>query len=407
MLALENIEGGERAVEQTIRTITLGIAEPHPLGADTIARAAAFLGRARAEAEAAGYEVQTTRIATRPLLADMANEDDAAVLAYADRLQGDCDANEIGFLSLGLAPADDPAFPLERIALLPQVLIEREALNATVQLATVERGVRDAAALPAVLAMRELGGYSSGDANFRFAALACCEPGGPFFPQAYHLAPEWTVTVGMQTAGVLTRALEARVGDDEKPLKLARVTDTVRQALDAAARPVVELVARVAAEASFSFGGIDLSPAPMGGESIADAIEAVGLGEFGEPGTLAVAAAFTAGIKSMDLPVCGYCGLMLPVLEDATIGERCAEGDVSITSLLAYSAVCGTGLDTVPIPGETEPERVAALLLDVASLAVRLRKPLSARLFLVPDGVAGDMTNFASPYLTNTRILAV
>jgi hypothetical protein len=98
---------------------------------------------------------------------------------------------------------------------------------------------------------------------------------------------------------------------------------------------------------------------------------------------------------------------MLPVLEDETIGERCAEGAVTVMSLLAYSAVCGTGLDTVPLPGNTPPERLAALLLDVASLAERLRKPLSARLFLVPGGVAGDMTNFASPYLTNTRILGV
>lgn len=394
-------------MEQTIRTITIGIPEPHPLSEDTIARAAAFLGQARAEAEAAGYEVQTVRIATRPLLMDMAGADDAAVLRYADGLQSCCDTNEIGFLSLGPAPADDPAFSLARIALLPRILMGREALNATVQLATVERGVRDEAALPTALAMRELGGRSSGDANFRFAALACCEPGGPFFPQAFHLAPEWVVTVGMQTAGTLTQALEAQKGDEQPSLRLSIVTETIRQTLEATARPVVELTSRVTAGAGFTFGGIDLSPAPMGGESIADAIEAVGLGAFGEPGTLAVASAFTAGIKSTTLPVCGYCGLMLPVLEDATIGERCAEGDISVTSLLAYSAVCGTGLDTVPISHETEPERVAALLLDVASLAVRLRKPLSARLFLVPDGSAGDMTNFASPYLTNTRILAV
>jgi uncharacterized protein (UPF0210 family) len=141
--------------------------------------------------------------------------------------------------------------------------------------------------------------------------------------------------------------------------------------------------------------------------SIAGAIEAVGLGLFGEPGTLAVSAALTAAIKSVHLPTCGYCGLMLPVLEDQTIGERCATGALSVTSLLAYSAVCGTGLDTVPIPGETPVERVGALLADVASLAVRLNKPLSARLFLVPGAAAGDFTNFASPYLTNTRVLPV
>lgn len=393
-------------MEKTIRTITVGIPDQHPLGADTIARAAEFLGRAQAAAEAGGYEVQTLRISTRPLLVDMAGAENGEIVSYAERLQGYCEANALGFLSLGPVPADDPRFPLERIALLPQILAPHPALNATVQIATVAQGIRGDAALPVALAMRALGEFSSGDANFRFAALACCEPGGPFFPQAYHLAPEWTVSVGMQTAGVLTRAVRP-VDDDEQPRGLASVTREVRRALTETARPVVALVSRVAREAGYAFGGIDLSPAPMGGESIADALEAVGIGAFGAPGTLAAAAAFTTGIQSTGLPTCGYCGLMLPVLEDATLGERCAEGSVSISSLLAYSAVCGTGLDTVPIPGDTEPERVAALLLDVAALAVRLRKPLSARLFLVPHGVAGDMTNFASPYLTNSRILPV
>ncbi|MGZ3603087.1 MAG: DUF711 family protein, partial [Ktedonobacterales bacterium] len=147
--------------------------------------------------------------------------------------------------------------------------------------------------------------------------------------------------------------------------------------------------------------------APMGDDSIAAAFEAVGLGAFGGAGTLAIAAALTGAIKSSALPMCGYNGLMLPVLEDRVLGERSAEGRASITSLLAYSAVCGTGLDTIPIPGDTPPEEVAALLADVASLAARLRKPLSARLFLVPGGRAGEMTAFTSPYLTNTRILAL
>jgi len=61
----------------------------------------------------------------------------------------------------------------------------------------------------------------------------------------------------------------------------------------------------------------------------------------------------------------------------------------------------------VPLPGDAPVERVAALLMDVAGLAARLRKPLSARLFLVPGAQPGEMTRFDSPYLTNTRVLAL
>jgi uncharacterized protein (UPF0210 family) len=392
----------------TIRTITLGIADAHPLDAAALEQAAMFLQAARGAAEAAGYVVQTTRIATRPLLEDLAGEADAAVEEYAGWLQRMCQANRIDFCSIGPAPADDLTFPPERIALLPRILAPNAALSATVQLASLTHGVRFAAALPTALAMRELAQSDAGAANFRFAALACCEPGGPFFPQAYARGERWSVAVGLQSAGLVRRTIKQlaeRVGPGMATL--AGMEAAVTPALTAAAEPVVALVKQLASEAASAFGGIDLSPAPLGDESIADAIEAVGLGRFGEPGTLAVAAALTAALKRTPLPLCGYNGLMLPVLEDRTIGERCAQGDISVAALLAYSAVCGTGLDTVPIPGDTPPEHVAALLVDVASLAARLRKPLSARLFLVPGGAAGAMTHFASPYLINTRIMPV
>jgi len=43
---------------------------------------------------------------------------------------------------------------------------------------------------------------------------------------------------------------------------------------------------------------------------------------------------------------------MLPVMEDKRLAQRWAENTYGIDSVLAYSAVCGTGLDTVPLPGD-------------------------------------------------------
>jgi uncharacterized protein (UPF0210 family) len=95
---------------------------------------------------------------------------------------------------------------------------------------------------------------------------------------------------------------------------------------------------------------------------------------------------------------------MLPVLEDAVLGRRWEDGLVNTHQLLLYSAVCGTGLDTLPLAGDTPAESIAHLLLDVATLAVRLNKPLSARLFPVPGKHLGEHTAFSSPYLTNTVV---
>jgi hypothetical protein len=94
-------------------------------------------------------------------------------------------------------------------------------------------------------------------------------------------------------------------------------------------------------------------------------------------------------------------------LEDATLARRATEGVLTLKDLLLYSAVCGTGLDTIPLPGDITIEQMAAVLLDVAVLAQRLDKPLAARLMPIPGKKAGDMTNFDFEYFTNSRVLAV
>src|SRR2546426_9258936 len=52
---------------------------------------------------------------------------------------------------------------------------------------------------------------------------------------------------------------------------------------------------------------------------------------------------------------------MLPVLEDPVLARRASEGRYSVRDLLLYSTVCGTGLDVVPLPGDTAADRLAAL----------------------------------------------
>ena len=104
--------------------------------------------------------------------------------------------------------------------------------------------------------------------------------------------------------------------------------------------------------------------------------------------------------------VCGgFNGLMMPVLEDTTLAKSSAQGSFNLKDLLLFSAVCGTGLDTVPLPGDATPAQLTAVLLDVASLAVRLHKPLTARLMPIPGKKAGESTQFDFDYFVNGGIL--
>ncbi len=387
-----------------IRTITLGVADQHPLAPHIILGAAGVLQRASTRYAEAGYEVQTVRLSTRPIFDDLHDWSVGALIDYARELQHMLDDVGVGFCSLGTAQAARPDFPLERIELIADLLAPSSALNATVQLATTEYGVRAETALLAGRVMKRLAQETAeGFGNFRFAALACVEPGCPFFPTAYHAGPP-SLSLGLQGAGVVADALSAQRNGEITPLHLKTIGELVRTALIEQASPVVSLGQGLASEYGLAFGGVDLSPAPMGDDSIVTALELCGYGPIGSPGIVAVAAALTSALKNTGLPTCGYCGLMLPVLEDAILGRRWEEGFIGTHQLLLYSAVCGTGLDTVPLPGDMEADMIAHLLLDVTTLAMRLNKPLSARLFPVPGKKAGERTEFTSPYLTNTLV---
>jgi uncharacterized protein (UPF0210 family) len=76
--------------------------------------------------------------------------------------------------------------------------------------------------------------------------------------------------------------------------------------------------------------------------------------------------------------------------------------------MLAYSAVCAGGLDTVPLPGDITEEQIARILGDMASLAYKWNKPLAARLLPAPGKKPGDRTEFTeSPFLKNTTVQAL
>ncbi|GAB1662268.1 hypothetical protein Mh1957_03410 [Mannheimia haemolytica] len=98
---------------------------------------------------------------------------------------------------------------------------------------------------------------------------------------------------------------------------------------------------------------------------------------------------------------------MLAVTEDLGLAAGTHKAQFDIRALLTYSAVCGIGLDTVPISNEATVEQIAALMRDTGTMAFRLNKPLTVRLFPIPNKSAGEVTEFESDDLCNCRILAV
>jgi uncharacterized protein (UPF0210 family) len=383
-----------------IRAITVGSEIGFPFDEQVIVNAGRFAGQVRTAFAAQGVEVQTVRFATQPFPFYLGGKSEHDVLRFIVDLQRCCLDHGMDYCALGPV---NPRVPEETrlLELLPRLIAETEVIFASALLGEVTQPVSFATARKIARVIRAIAWASpEGFGNLRFAGVINCPPHTPFFPAAFHQGPP-AFTLACEAADVIAAA----TAPDLEPAEL-RVR--IRHTLEMRMRPLQDLAQRLAGT-HFRFCGIDLSPAPGSApaDSIAYALERIGLGRFGESGTLTAAATVTSALKETSLLTCGYCGLMLPVLEDAGLAERNNQGLLRLSNLLAYSAVCGTGLDTIPLPGETSEEQLTALLLDVATLGWKLGKPLSARLFPIPGKQAGDLTEFDFSYFVNTRVMAI
>jgi uncharacterized protein (UPF0210 family) len=177
--------------------------------------------------------------------------------------------------------------------------------------------------------------------------------------------------------------------------------------LEGELREVQRVAEAAVANEGRTFIGIDPSPAPSKDRSIGGAIEKIWGRPFGSASTLRACAVLTDVLKSLGTKTCGYAGLMLPVLEDPILAQRAGEGRYGLADLLLFSSVCGTGLDVVPLPGDTPVDTLTAVVTDVAAMSAKLRKPLSARLLPVPGKHAGQVAHFDDPLLTDCVVFKV
>lgn len=381
-----------------IRTLTAGACEKD------VARAARAVQEARQRLEDAGYVVQTLRLALDTSGTNRC-ADVATVLHGAEALALDAGFD---YVSIGRVAVD-------RLASLAEALAATEIVFASARLAGRDGRV-DATAIAA--AARVVATLSSatpnGFGNLRFAALASVAPGSPFFPASYHSGGEPWLAVGPEAAALAVEAAHA-VEEDGVSSSTA-VAARIQRFSEHLTTRIVNHDARIRG----ALKGIDeaygiyiagcdwsLAPHPDPTCSIGAAIERISGAPFGAPGTLAVVRACTDAIRAARVILIGFSGVMFPVLEDAVLAQRNAEGRYGWRDLLAFSAVCGTGLDTIPLPGDTSIEQIDGMLAEVAALSGALRKPLTARLMPIPGLRAGDMTTFDFPYFVNTRVIAI
>lgn len=242
-----------------------------------------------------------------------------------------------------------------------------------------------------------------GFTNLRFAALANVEPYAPFFPAAY------AQTGHGPAIAMAIECADAAVNAFGEAKSITAGMDSFLVQLEVYAQSIESVCVGIFSRYAVEFKGFDFSPAPYPQEwcSLGRAMELLGVPALGGSGSLAAAALVASTLDKGKWKKTGFNGLMLAVLEDSTLAQRAAEKNLTIKDLLLYSAVCGTGLDTIPLSGDATPDQISSLLLDLGALAVRLNKPLTGRLMPIPGKKAGDETSFEFEFFANSRIMEI
>jgi hypothetical protein len=342
----------------------------------------------------AGWEVQSRRMATVPFGQYTTPENAIErITALEEKAAG------LGFDYLSVGPARLQHG--QDYALIAQILAATRNVFATGVLSHPHRGVSvDAVKACARIITQVAPLTPDGFTNLRFCAMSGVEPFTPFFPAAYSYGNSPAFSLAIECA-------DAAVGAFKKAKSVAKGKAKLLETLNGAASALQTIIEYAHLQWEMPFMGFDFSLAPFPEDwcSLAGAIEQLGVARIGMMGSLSAAAILAETLDRGEWRHVGFNGLMLPVLEDSVLAQRSIEGSYEVKDLLMYSAVCGTGLDTVPLPGDTSAEAIAALLMDVASLSLQLKKPLTARLMPVPELKAGEMTEYDFAFFKNGKIL--
>ncbi len=220
----------------------------------------------------------------------------------------------------------------------------------------------------------------------------------PFMAGAMHGSGEAdeVINVGVSGPGVVHAVLDSM----PKDASIMEIAEAIKATTFKITR-AGELIAREAAKRmGYQKGILDLSlaPTPARGDSVADIIESIGVGQVGAPGTTAALALLNDAVKKGGVmassSVGGLSGAFIPVSEDAGMIKAAQDGVLCIEKLEAMTSVCSVGLDMIAIPGDTTAEAIAGIIADEAAIGLINNKTTAVRVIPAVGKKAGEVLEF-------------
>lgn len=414
-----------------IRTVTLGLSLLDLAGSADLetavydricTRGAGLVALANEVSQELGVPVINKRVSITPAALIAGHRDREGMVCLAQTL--DRAAAEIGIdyiagfsaLVHKGATKQDQAL----IDALPEALASTQRLCASVNVASTRAGINMDAVAALGHMLKDLAHRTADKGGIgcaRFVAFANAVEDNPFIAGAFHGVgePDAVLNVGISGPGVVHSAVKRLFA---APPKSGINATTVAEVIKRMAFKVTragELVGRVVAARlgePVRFGVVDLSlaPTPAEGDSVADIIEAMGVGEVGAPGTTAALLLLTDAVKKGGLmassSVGGLSGAFIPVSEDATMIRAARKGTLTLDKLEAMTSICSVGLDMVAIPGDTPAATISGILADEMAIGVINGKTTAARLLPIPGTKPFDVVPYGD-LLGDAVVMAV
>ena len=284
---------------------------------------------------------------------------------------------------------------------IPAALAATERVCASVNLASTRAGINMDAVLLLAQTVKECARLTADRDSIGCAKLvvfANMVEDNPFMAGAVHGSgePDAVINVGISGPGVVRAIVDALPKDAD----LTEIAEAIKRTSFKITR-VGELVAREAAKRlGVTMGIVDLSlaPTPAEGDSVAEIIEAMGVGTCGGPGTIAALALLNDAVKKGGAmgtsSIGGLSGAFIPVSEDQGMIRAAECGALTIETLTAMTAVCSVGLDMIAIPGDTTAETIAGIIADECAIGIINSKTTAVRLIPAVGKSVGDRVTF-------------
>ncbi len=389
-----------------IRSLTIGAPIYSTSKTELIERLTAFRTLAQAKVEASDLACRTTRLTLPPPTAD-AGGAPGVLRSVVQSVRGLADAAGARWYCMPL----DLFEPHGRDALLDeaQALVVRDPkLFVNLIVADTEEisleGAQAASRFVLSLARRSQNGID----NFRVGVSAACPAGTPFFPFSRHDGDALAFSIALETTPL---ALEQAQRARDSAMPLSDFQEELIGAMRLAMERVDGFGRELADATGFVYRGLDasLAPFPDGTTSVATVVELLGPTPIGAHGTVFITSVLTDALRiageRAGAALTGFNGVMYSVLEDDGLANANDLRALSIEKLALLSTVCGCGIDMVPVPSTMFAEDVTGLILDVAALALRLRKPLGVRLLPIPNRAVNEYTQLNLDFLCDSRVM--